>query len=191
MLEVASDSTAPNDELDKRLEYADFGITEYWMFDPDWGRRYAARLMGWTLVGDRYEPIAVRRYAPDRYYAWSAVLGLYVCWEHGRLRWYDPAAGAYLLSHDEERSHRIAAETQRDAAEAQREQESSERMVAEVQRERERRERVAAETQREQERNERVAAEAQREQERRDRIAAEAEVRRLQEEIARLRAGET
>ena len=177
VLEVASDSTAENDELDKRLEYADFGITEYWMFDPDWGRRYTAGLMGWTLVGNRYEPIAVHRYAPDMYYAWSAVLGLYVCWEYGRLRWYDPAAGAYLLTHDEEHSNRIAAEVRRDAAETQREQE--------------RRDRLAAEAQREQERSERMAAEAQREQERSDRIAAEAEVQRLQEEIARLRAGES
>ena len=162
VLEVASDHTARNDEIGKRLDYARFGITEYWLFDPDWGRRYAAGLIGWTLVGDRYEPIAVRRYAPEMYYAWSAVLGLYVCWEYGRLRWYDPAAGSYLLTHDEERSGRIAAEVWRDVAEVQ-------RNAAEVQRN---------------------AAVAERERERDGRIAAEAEVRRLQEEIARLRAGE-
>ena len=114
VLEVASDSTARRDETDKLLDYADFGIPEYWLFDPDWGRRYARGLMGWQLVNGRYEPIAIHRYAPGRHYGYSAVLGLYVCWEHGRLRWYDPAAG-YLRTPDEERTGRIAAE-----AEAQR-----------------------------------------------------------------------
>ena len=136
VLEVASDSTARNDEVGKRRDYARFGITEYWLFDPDWGRRYAAGLTGWTLVGDHYEPIAVRRYAPEMYYAWSAVLGLYVCWEYGRLRWYDPAAGSYLLTHDEERNARIAAEVWRDVAEVQRERERNERIAAEAERER-------------------------------------------------------
>ena len=27
---------------------------------------------------------------------YSAVLGLYLCWEEGRLRFYDPVAGRYL-----------------------------------------------------------------------------------------------
>ena len=122
VLEVASDTTAGNDENAKWLDYANFGVMEYWLFDPDWGKRYAVGLAGWTLVNGRYEPIAIHQYAPNMYYGVSAVLGLQVCWEHGQLRWYDPIAQCYLDTFDSvadardaERDGRIAAE-----AEAQR-----------------------------------------------------------------------
>ncbi len=158
VLEVASDSTAWHDETGKWADYAGFGVAEYWLYDPDWGQRYARGLAGWTLVNGRYEPIAIHEYAAGMHYGYSAVLGLYVCWEQGKLRWYDPAAG-YLRTHDEEHSGRIAAETERD------EEHSG---------------RIAAET-------ERGVAEAERDDERSARIAAEAEVQRLRDEIARLR----
>ena len=129
VLEVASDSTAHHDETGKWQDYADFGITEYWLFDPDWGRRYAKGLTGWTLRKGRYEPIPIYEHGPEMHYGQSAVLRLAVCWEYGKLRWHAPRAG-YLLSHDEERRGRLAernlrlaernlrlvAETQRDAA---------------------------------------------------------------------------
>ena len=111
VLEVASNTTSRVDETAKLLDYAAFGVTEYWLFDPDWGRRYAQGLMGWTLVNNSYTAIPIYEYAPGRHCGYSAVLGLYVCWEHGRLRWYDPVAG-YLRTHDEERDGRIAAEAE-------------------------------------------------------------------------------
>ena len=114
VLEVASNTTSRVDETAKLLDYAAFGVTEYWLFDPDWGRRYARGLMGWTLVNNSYAAIPIYEYAPGRHCGYSAVLGLYVCWEHGRLRWYDPVAG-YLRTHDEERDERIIAETRLDA----------------------------------------------------------------------------
>ena len=114
VLEVASNTTSRVDETAKLLDYAAFGVTEYWLFDPDWGRRYARGLTGWMLVDNRYAAIPIYEYAPGRHCGYSAVLGLYVCWEHGRLRWYDPVAG-YLRTHDEERDGRIAAETRLDA----------------------------------------------------------------------------
>ena len=174
VLEVASDTTSRQDETVKRRDYAAFRITEYWLFDPDWGQRYEAGLIGWTLVNGRYELITIHEYAPGMYYGYSAVLELYVCWEHGRLRWYDPAARRYLRSYDEEQDNGIAVEAQRD-------EEHSGRIAAETQREEEHSGRIAAETQRDEERSGRIVAEAQRD-------AAEAEVRRLQNEIARLRA---
>ena len=100
VLEVASDSTASNDENAKWFDYANFGVTEYWLFDPDWGKRYATGLTGWTLVNGRYEPIPIHRHAADMYYGDSRVLGLQVCWEYGQLRWYDPAGQRYLDTFD-------------------------------------------------------------------------------------------
>ena len=131
VLEVASDSTARNDETAKKRDYAAFGVTEYWLFDPDWGQRYERGLIGWTLVQGSYEPIAIHQYGSELHYGWSDVLGLYVCWEYGRLRWYDPAVG-YLRTHDEERSGRIAAEDRLEAAETQRDEERSGRIAAEA-----------------------------------------------------------
>ena len=118
VLEVASDTTSKRDETEKWHDYAAFGVPEYWLFDPDWGQRYEQGLMGWTLVNGSYEAIPIHEYAADMRYGYSAVLGLYVCWEHGRLRWYDAATG-YLRTHDEERDGRIAAEILQDAAEAE------------------------------------------------------------------------
>ena len=115
VLEVASDSTAGNDENAKWVDYANFGVTEYWLFDPDWGKRYATGLAGWTLVNGRYVPIPIHRHASDMHYGDSRVLGLQVCWEYGELRWYDPAGQRYLDTFDSLAEERDAA-----VAEAQR-----------------------------------------------------------------------
>ena len=146
VLEVASNTTSRVDETAKLLDYAAFGVTEYWLFDPDWGRRYAQGLMGWTLVDNRYAAIPIYEYAPGRHCGYSAVLGLYVCWERGRLRWYDPVAG-YLRTHDEERDERIIAESRLDA-------ERDGRIVAETRLDAERERRIAAEAEAERLRNE-------------------------------------
>ena len=138
VLEVASDSTSRIDETLKWQDYAAFGVTEYWLFDPDWGKRYRQGLIGWTLVDGSYRPIPIYEYAPGMHYGYSAVLGLYLCWEHGRLRWYDPAAG-YLRTHDEtdralheERSARIAERNARIAVQTQRDEERGARIAAEA-----------------------------------------------------------
>ena len=192
VLEVASDHTARNDEIVKLLDYAAFGITEYWLFDPDWGRRYAAGLIGWRWENGRYVPIMIIRYAPGMYYGWSAVLGLYVCWEHGRLRWYDPAVG-YLRTHDEERSGRLAERSDRIIAELERSVERDARIAAELERSAERDARIAADAQREEAQARMESAEAQREEAQArienaeaQRDEAQAEVQRLRDEIARL-----
>ena len=185
VLEVASDHTARNDEIVKLLDYAAFGITEYWLFDPDWGRRYAAGLIGWRWENGRYVPIMIIRYAPGMYYGWSAVLGLYVCWEHGRLRWYDPAVG-YLRTHDEERSGRLAERSDRIVAELERSVERDARIAAEQERIVERDARIAAELERSEAEAQREEAQTRIESAEAQRDEAQAEVQRLRDEIARL-----
>ena len=174
VLEVASDTTSRRDETDKWHDYAAFGVTEYWLFDPDWGQRYERGLIGWTLVNGGYEPIPIHEYAADMRYGYSAALGLYVCWEYGRLRWYDAETG-YLRSHDEERNGRI--------------EERSNRIAAEILNDAFATERDAAAAERDAAAAERDAFAAERDAERNARIAAEAEVQRLRDEIARRRAG--
>ena len=122
VLEIASDTTAANDENAKWFDYANFGVTEYWLFDPDWGKRYATGLAGWRLVDGRYVSIPIHQYAADMHYGDSDVLGLQVCWEYGELRWHDLVARRYLDTFDSILDERNAIAAQRDeaVAEAQR-----------------------------------------------------------------------
>ena len=62
----------------------------------------------------------------------SDVLGLDLCWEDGRLRWWDPAARRYLMTFDEERDARIAAEDLADDAQARAGREQEGRTAAEA-----------------------------------------------------------
>ena len=50
-LELASPNTARNDERGKRIDYANFGVREYWRFDASGGRWYQQPLAGDVLVG--------------------------------------------------------------------------------------------------------------------------------------------
>lgn len=109
-LELASPNTARNDERGKRVDYARFGVREYWRFDASGGRWYQQALAGDRLVEGDYQPVEVHRLDDERYWGHSEVLNLDVCWEHGELRWYDPVAGRYLGTFDDEADGRIAAE---------------------------------------------------------------------------------
>ncbi len=110
VLEVASVRTAENDVTGKRVDYANFGIPEYWRFDPTGNQRYDAPLAGDRLVGGSYEPLEIVEVGPQHLHGHSDILGLDPCWDHGQLRWYDPAAGEHLLTFVEEREGRLAAE---------------------------------------------------------------------------------
>ena len=118
VLEIASVRTAENDYTNKRRDYANFGIPEYWRFDPTKGKRYDAPLAGDLLVNGEYQPIEIVEISPDHLHGYSGILNLYVCWDHGKLRWYDPAAGQHLMTFAEEREGRIAEREGREAAEA-------------------------------------------------------------------------
>ena len=119
-LEVASVHTATRDEDAKRVGYAAYGVQEYWRFDPTDGRRYDAGLAGDRLAGGEYEPIELEHYGIRNKRGYSEVLGLYVCWEEGELRLYDPVSESYLLTHEEEAAARRAEAARADAEAAAR-----------------------------------------------------------------------
>ena len=108
VLEVASRTTGIVDYTEKRADYARYGVAEYWRFDPTGGAYHDEALAADILVDGRYErlPIAWSDAAYGRGY--SAALGLYVCWDAGELRFYDPLTGTYLRTLAEERAERRA-----------------------------------------------------------------------------------
>ena len=145
VLEVASVRTADNDVVGKRVDYANFGIPEYWRFDPTGGQRYDAPLAGDRLVDGEYQPISIVKVDEERYWGHSDALNLDLCWEHGELRWYDPASRRYIASYNDQANARAAAEAQLSAAEDQLSATEAELSAAEAELESERQARVAAE----------------------------------------------
>ena len=119
VLEVASPSTATNDYTDKRQDYERYGIREYWRLDPSGGELYGAALAGDRLVDGEYRLVAIESLADGSWRGYSEVLGLYLCWEDGRLRFYDPATGSYLRTHQEEVARADQEAEARRAAEAE------------------------------------------------------------------------
>ena len=111
VLKVASPSTAEIDTIDKRREYAELGIPEYWRFDHT-GESHGARLAGDRLVGQRYEPIQLEELSPDVVQGRSEVLNLILRWDHGQLAWIDPKTDEHIPTFDAEREGRLAAEAQ-------------------------------------------------------------------------------
>ena len=109
ILEVASPSTATVDTIDKRREYAELGVREYWRFDHT-GESHGTRLAGDRLVDGRYEPIEITELAPQVLQGESAALSLYLRWDHGELGWIDPTTGRHIPTFDDEREARLAAE---------------------------------------------------------------------------------
>ena len=108
-MEIASVSTRPIDDGAERIDYAELGIGEYWRFDQ---RVLPNRP---CLAGDRlqdgiYVPIPIHEEGEGRLRGYSEVLGVYVCWEEGFLRWFDPVGNRYLSTFQEEQAARVAAE---------------------------------------------------------------------------------
>ena len=134
VLEIASPTTRNADLDEKRRDYADFGIPEYWRFDATGGDHYGEPIAGDLLVNEAYQSAAISEIGPDHFHGHSAVLNLDPCWDHGKLRWFDPATAQHLLLVDEEqdalqaeREAHIAEQQARLAAEA-RVQELEERL---------------------------------------------------------------
>ncbi len=116
VLEVASKSTAEVDTIQKRIEYAALGITEYWRFDHT-GEFHGDRLAGDRLVGGHYKPITIVELAPGVLQGESETLNLWLRWEDGELGWYDPATGEHIPTFDSAQAQ-LAAE--REAIQAER-----------------------------------------------------------------------
>ena len=102
VLEVASRTTGVTDYTSKRADYERYGILEYWRFDDTGGRYHDVALAGDVLVDGEYRPIAVEWLDDTRCRGYSEALGLYVCWEDGMLRFYNPVSQSYLRTHYEE-----------------------------------------------------------------------------------------
>ena len=107
ILEVASPSTGRIDTVDKRREYAELGVSEYWRFDHT-GESHGTRLAGDRLVGDRYEPIPIVELSAEVLQGESAVLGLWLRWEQGTLGWYDPETSQHIPTFDSTRAQLVA-----------------------------------------------------------------------------------
>lgn len=103
-LEVASESTGNVDMGRKRRIYAEIGISEYWRFDPTGGEYHGQPLVGEQLVDGTYQPIELTTEPDGLLKGYSEALGISLCWDDGRPRFYDSAAGEYLLTASEERA---------------------------------------------------------------------------------------
>ena len=117
VLEVASPSTGRRDYTEKRVGYEHLKVREYWRFDYTGGDYHDRPLAGDILVDGRYEEIALREESDGMIWGHSPALGLDLCWDDGRLRFYDPVAGEYLRSHWESEADREAAEARAESAE--------------------------------------------------------------------------
>ena len=119
VLEVASGSTGRRDVDVKRGIYAGFGVTEYWRFDRTGGEYHGAPLGADRLLDGVYVPIELN-YSPDGVtWGHSPVLGLDLCWDEGRLRFYEPAMREYLPELKEAKFQTRDAIFRADAAEAE------------------------------------------------------------------------
>ena len=106
ILEIGSRSTARIDLVAKRRLYADIGVTEYWRFDSTGGTFYRAPLVGELLVDGDYRPLPMHREADGIVWGHSDTLRLDLVWQEGRLRFYDPQTGIWLMNQEEEKAAR-------------------------------------------------------------------------------------
>ena len=132
VLEVASPTTGRADYTDKRTDYERFGVSEYWRFDPSGGEYHDAALAGDLLVEGKYEPIAIETLQEGMLRGYSDALGLYVCWENGLLRFFDPGTESYLRSHDEAEARAEVERAGRVATQARAEEEHAGRLAAQA-----------------------------------------------------------
>ena len=126
VLEIASISTGPVDVHEKRDDYAELGIPEYWRFDET-GEFHGARLAGDQLVDNVYVPVTIEELPGGVLQGYSAVLNLHLRWEQGQLAWYDPATGRPILTYEDQHDR---ADAERDRAQS--EQAARERAEARV-----------------------------------------------------------
>ena len=101
VLEIGSPSTASRDLGSKRDLYAELGVSEYWRYDERGGEFYGEPLVGERLVDGEYQRLDLHHEDDGSIWCHSNVLGLDLWWSEGQLRFWDPVAGRWLLSHEE------------------------------------------------------------------------------------------
>ena len=120
VLEIASESTALRDVTEKRALYARIGFGEYWRFDGSGGDFYGEALVGEYLGTDgQYHRFDVTPDEEGRPHGYSPALRLWLYWEDGQLRFFDPATGEWLRTRAEEHAALAAAQAAQQAAEAE------------------------------------------------------------------------
>jgi Uma2 family endonuclease len=171
--EVLSPNNTPGEMNDKLAFYQQYGVEEYYQYDPDRGQ-----LRGWQRQGNTLEEISpIEGWTSPR-------LGIRLEMEGGELVVYRPDGQRFLTfvqltQQWEAAEHRVWEERQRALLERQ------QREAAQQQSEQERLQREAAQQQAAQERLQREAAQQQAEQERQQREAAQ---QRAEQLAAKLRA---
>ena len=119
VLELVSPSSRERDEKEKPCIYAQMGVPEYFWYDPE--GKLAPALAGFELCGCEYRPLPEETLPGGVAGIRSKVLGLCLCIqpsgperEDVALRWYDPAAGAFLpMRHEFAEDKRRSAERER------------------------------------------------------------------------------
>ena len=111
ILEIGSKSTANADLVSKRELYAELGVAEYWRYDATGGEFYGESLVGERLVDGEYSRVELRHESDGRIWSHSEALNLDLWWADGELRFWDSVADRWLLSQEEERTGRLAAES--------------------------------------------------------------------------------
>ena len=118
VLEVGSGSTGWRDYTEKRETYAEYGVGQYWRFDPSGGKYHDAPLRGDRPGGDGYEPIEIVSEPDGRHWGYSEVLGLEIWWEGGELRLRDPVSGEFLRTLEESEARADSERAARESAES-------------------------------------------------------------------------
>ena len=132
VLEVASPTTGIVDYTAKRMDYARFGISEYWRFDSSGGRFHDTSLAGDKLVDGKYIPIGIMSETNERFWGYSPALGVELWWYEGMLRFRDPATGQFLGTPEEIDAAYQDAESRAVEAEARADESRAAKEAAEV-----------------------------------------------------------
>lgn len=121
VLEITSMSTRSQDQGAKKGIYAFLGVREYFQYDPT-GDYLDPQLQGLHLVEGNYFPMPQTSLPDGTSSVSSEVLGLDLrVLPDGKLRFYNPTTGEFLLTHEEaeaarreaqERAQRLAAKLQ-------------------------------------------------------------------------------
>lgn len=133
VLEITSKTTRSKDQGAKKGIYAFLGVREYFQYDPT-GDYLNPQLQGLRLVKGNYFPVEMTTLPDNLLSLSSEILGLELRLEFGELRFYDPATGQKLLSHEEAvAAQQEAVAAQQAAVQALKaEQERSQRLAAKL-----------------------------------------------------------
>lgn len=128
VLEITSMSTRSQDQGAKKGIYAFLGVREYFQYDPT-GDYLDPQLQGLHLVEGNYFPMPQTSLPDGTSSVSSEVLGLDLrVLPDGKLRFYNPTTGEFLLTHEETEQARREAEAARREA-----QERAQRLAAKLQ----------------------------------------------------------